>query len=513
MSSVVVRFAPSPTGPLHIGGVRTALYNYLFARQQGGKLLLRIEDTDQTRYVEGAEEYIMQSLRWLGIEFDEGVAEGGPHAPYRQSERAAQGLYQQYADQLIESGWGYYAFDSAEDLEAMRERLKEEGSSIQQYNYLTRASMSNSYSLSPEEVAARIASGAPYVIRFNMPADQDIAFSDLVRDTVSFHSSQLDDKVLLKSDGFPTYHLANVVDDHLMQVTHVIRGEEWLSSTPLHVMLYQALGWQDTMPAFVHLPLILNPNGKGKMSKRTGDKLGFSVFPTSWTDPETGSRSIGYCEQGYLPGAMVNFLALLGWNPGDEEEIMSLARLSERFSLSRIHSAPTHFNLDKLRWFNEQYLREHSDDEDLLPLIKIAVAEAGYGERDEVFLRGIIALMKERVSLAPEFVTQAPYLFEAPSTYDEKMRSKQWKADTPALIEQMIEAFEGLSETSWQAAQLEATFEGLVARLEIGKGRIMAPLRLALTGMGAGPGVFDIAALIGREETLGRLRHAIQRLS
>jgi len=509
MSQVVVRFAPSPTGPLHIGGVRTALYNYLFARQQGGRLILRIEDTDRTRRVEGAEEYIMKALAWIGITFDEGVKEGGEVGPYRQSDRSAAGIYRQYADQLIAQGDAYYAFDTPADLDAMREALKAEGSDVQQYNYVTRGRMTNSLTLSEEEVQARLAAGDSFVVRMKMPADTDIQFSDIVRDDVSFHTKQLDDKVLLKSDGLPTYHLANVVDDHLMGVTHVIRGEEWLSSTPLHVVLYRTLGWADTMPKFVHLPLILNPNGKGKMSKRQGDKLGFSVFPTNWTDPASGNTSVGYREQGYLQDALMNFLALLGWSPGDEEEVMDEARLLERFSLERIAKAGISFNLDKLKWFNETYIRQKSV-EDLLGLVKEEASQNGTQLPEDAYLSEVIRMLQERVSVVGDFLTQAPFLFATPESYDEKMSKKRWKADSAELLKDLGARWQALE--SWEAAALEGAFETLLAEKEVGKGKVLAPLRLALTGMPAGPGVFDIAALVGKEETALRLQKAIETL-
>lgn len=508
---VVVRFAPSPTGPLHIGGVRTALYNYLFAKKSQGSFLLRIEDTDQTRLVPGAEDYIIEACQWLGIDFDEGPGKDGGRGPYRQSERVAAGLYRPYAEQLVAEGKAYYAFDTSEELTAMRERLKAENSSVQQYNAVTRGGMTNSFTLSEEETAQRLASGDPYVIRFNMPANEDITFQDVVRESVTINSAQLDDKILLKSDGFPTYHLANVVDDHLMEISHVIRGEEWLSSTPLHVMLYRAFGWEDSMPTFVHLPLILNPNGKGKMSKRAGDKLGFSVFPTTWTAPDTGNVSIGYREQGYLPGALMNFMSLLGWNPGDEEELMQKARLIERFSLERINQSPTNFDLDKLKWFNEQYIREFTDDSTLLALVTPVLAEAGYTVSSDEYLASAINLMKERASFIHEFVSTAGFLFEAPTTYDEKMSRKQWKPTTPALMTALVEKFRGVD--SWTEETTYEQFEAVVAEQEVGKGKVMAPLRLALTGAPAGPGVFAIAALIGKSETISRIEAAIRSLS
>jgi glutamyl-tRNA synthetase len=486
------------------------LYNYLFARQQGGKLILRIEDTDQTRYVPGAEAYIMEALTWFGIAFDEGVSEGGPHGPYRQSERAAQGLYRQYAEQLVAQGDAYYAFDTAEELDALREALRAEGSSVQQYNAVTRDRMTNSFTLEGAEVERRIEAGEPYVVRMKMPADEDITFTDIVRETVSFHSQQLDDKVLIKSDGLPTYHLANVVDDHLMAVTHVIRGEEWLSSTPLHVLLYRCLGWADTMPRFVHLPLILNPNGQGKMSKRQGDKLGFSVFPTQWQDPETGQVSTGYREDGYLPDALMNFLAFLGWSPGDDEELMDEARLIERFSLERIGKSGTKFDLDKLNWFNQTYLRERHQATDLLPLVRSEVMQAGYPVPEDPYLLRAIELMQERAIVVPDFVRTAPFLYVAPQHYEEQMVKKRWKSDSSALMMDLKARWAKLSD--WSPASLEQAMEALIAAHEVGKGKVMAPLRLCLTGMSAGPGVFDIAALIGQAACLDRLDQAVATL-
>ncbi|RMG69664.1 MAG: glutamate--tRNA ligase, partial [Bacteroidetes bacterium] len=465
MPAPVVRFAPSPTGPLHIGGVRTALYNYLFARQQGGRCILRIEDTDQTRYVPGAEAYIIESLKWLGITFNEGVEEGGPAGPYRQSDRAKAGLYQQYAEQLLATGAAYYAFDTPEELDAMRERLRTANSSIQQYNAHTRDQMTNSLTLPPEAVERRLASGEPYVIRMKMPLAEDVVFEDVVRGTVSFNTRQLDDKVLLKSDGMPTYHLANVVDDHLMEVTHVIRGEEWLSSTPLHVLLYRALGWADTMPRFVHLPLILNPNGQGKLSKRQGDKMGFPVFPTVWTDPKSGSQAPGFREEGYLPEALINFLALLGWNPGDEEEVMDMARLTERFSLERIGSSGTKFDLDKLKWFNETYLRAMPTDS-LRPLLAAELTAANRPVPEAAFLDGVIALMRERASFVADMVTEAPYLYQAPDSYDEKMAQKRWKGDVPGLMADLKAAWAALD--SWDADSLHEAFQAFIQAREVG---------------------------------------------
>ncbi|MEO1382452.1 MAG: glutamate--tRNA ligase [Bacteroidota bacterium] len=505
---VVVRFAPSPTGPLHIGGVRTALYNYLFAKKHNARFILRIEDTDRTRYVPGAETYINEALAWLGITFTEGVQEGGDYGPYRQSLRKEQGLYQKFADQLIADGHAYYAFDTPEDLDAMRERLKEAGSQVQQYNYITRNTMTNSLTLSEEEVQARLARGDKYVIRFKMPRKEEIRFHDIVRDWVVFHSSQLDDKILLKSDGMPTYHLAVIVDDYHMGITHIIRGEEWLSSTPLHVMLYRALGWEAAIPKFIHLPLIMNPNGKGKMSKRQGDKLGFSVFPTQWTS-EDGSVSTGYREDGYLPDALMNFLSLLGWSPGNDEEVMNEDRLIELFSLERIGNSATNFDLDKLKWFNQTYIRQYQP-EDLLSLVQPIAAKHGYDVPSDAYLAKVIELMQERVTVIQDFVEMAPYFFVTPTSYDAKMSKKRWKPDTGEIVISLKNKFEAL--TSWNTESIKSIFDAYLEERELGTGKVLAPLRLALTGVAGGPGVFDIAALIGKEETLKRMQSAVDTL-
>lgn len=507
MDQVAVRFAPSPTGPLHIGGVRTALYNYLFARKHGGRFILRIEDTDQLRKVEGAEAYIQDGLAWLGITFDEGVKQGGPVSPYRQSDRGKAGIYRPFVDQLIQQGDAYYAFDSSEALTEMRERLKAAGSSVQQYNAATRGDMQNSLSLPADEVQRRIEAGESYVVRFNMPADQEVTFEDKVRGTVTFQTNQLDDKVLLKSDGLPTYHMANIVDDHTMGITHVIRGEEWVSSTPLHVLLYKALDWK--APIYAHLPLILNPNGKGKMSKRQGDKLGFSVFPIAWTDPQSGAETLGYREQGYLPEAMMNFLALLGWNPGTEEEVMDEARLTSLFSLERLNNSASKFDLDKLRWFNQTYLRAQAPS-NFLEETKAAVQKAGFSLPADDYLTEVIRLMQERITFIHEIPEQAPFFFLAPATYNEKMARKQWKAQTPDLVTGLIDRLQGLE--SWTATSIHEAFQAYVAEAEVGAGKVMAPFRLALTGLPAGPGVFDMAALFGKQETIDRLQTALERL-
>ena len=504
---VVLRFAPSPTGPLHIGGVRTALYCHLLAQKHQGRLILRIEDTDRTRFVEGAESHIIDSLSWIGIEFTEGVHKEGPVGPYRQSDRKKAGIYQTYVDQLLASGHAYYAFDTPEELEAMRTRLKEAGSSNQQYNYITRRQMKNSLTLPEEEVEARLANGEPFVVRMKMPKREEIRFHDEIRGWVLFHSSQLDDKILLKSDGMPTYHMAVVVDDHLMGVTHIVRGEEWLSSTPLHVLLYKALGWEKEIPTFIHLPLLLNPNGKGKMSKRQGDKMGFSVFPTQWKDPETGSISSGYREEGYLPEALMNFLALLGWSPGNDEELMDEERLIELFSTENLNNSGAKFDLDKLKWFNESYIRNKTP-EALMPLVEDAFDQAGLDLGDSTILPQVISLLQERVSVIPDFVTQGTYFFIAPEEYDGKMARKRWTHEAAGLMEELVVKYQAIE--NWSSLEIEQVFQQLIDEKNVGKGKVLAPLRLALTGVPGGPGVFDIAEVIGKHETLDRIGRACQ---
>lgn len=502
---IVLRFAPSPTGPLHIGGVRTALYNYLFAQKHQGRFILRIEDTDQTRYVPGAEEYIIEAFKWMGIAFTEGVGIGGEKGPYRQSERAKNGLYKEYAEKLLKNGHAYIAFDTPEELTAMRERLEKAGQKSIQYNYATRGMMKNSLSLSKAEVDAKIAAGKPYVIRMKMPRKEEIRFKDVVRNWVVIHSSQLDDKILLKSDGFPTYHLANVVDDRLMGITHVIRGEEWLPSTPLHVMLYRAFGWEDNIPTFVHLPLILNPDGKGKLSKRSGS----TVFPLDWTNPQTGEVSHGFKEKGYLPEAMINFLALLGWNPGNDEEVMDKDRLIEAFTLERLGNSATNFDLQKLDWFNQTYLRAKTSA-DLLPAVKEELQKAGLSVPSDEYLAKVIDLLKERVSFAHEFVSQGQYFYKAPTEYNEKMRRKRWTNEGKGYLSELVGKFTALE--NWESEALHHEFKSLVEEKGIGNGKVLAPLRLALTGVSFGPGAFDIAALIGKEETINRIKNAIEHL-
>ena len=502
---VRVRFAPSPTGPLHIGGVRTALYNYLFARRNGGKFLLRIEDTDSARYVPGAEEYIVESLDWCGIRPDEGVSAGGPHAPYRQSERRE--IYLEYARQLIESGNAYYAFDTPEELEALR-RDAESRKEVFAYNYAVRGQLANSLNLPAAEVGERIGRGDQWVIRFMMPEDETVQMHDLVRGDVSVNTSTLDDKVLYKSaDGLPTYHLANIVDDRLMDISHVIRGEEWLPSLPLHVLLYRAFGWEDEMPLFAHLPLLLKPGGGGKLSKRDGDKLGFPVFPLEWHAPD-GEVSSGYREAGYFPEAFVNMLALLGWNPGDEREVMSVDELIEAFTIDKVGKSGSRFDPEKTRWFNQQYLRTKSDGE-LAALFMPELERRGVTASPEKVGR-VCALVKERATFVSDFWDLGYFYFTAPDHYDEKVVAKFWKNDNPEHLVQLgreIARAEG-----FDAPALETRVKAWIEEQGFQVGPLMNTLRLAIVGTNMGASIFEIMEIIGRPETLSRIEAAHQRL-
>ena len=499
---VRVRFAPSPTGPLHMGGVRTALYNYLFARKNKGTFILRLEDTDQSRFVPGAESYIVDSLKWCGIEIDEGISADGPHGPYRQSERKE--MYRAYADQLIESGHAYYAFDTTDDLTAMRERMKAAGVPSPQYNHITREHMQNSLVLPHDKVEERLANGDPYVIRIKMPRNEEVKFEDVIRGWVSVNTNNLDDKVLFKSDGMPTYHLANIVDDHLMEITHVIRGEEWLPSAPLHVLLYRYLGWE--MPQFAHLPLILKPDGNGKLSKRDGDRLGFPVFPLQW-NPEEGESSSGYREQGYFPGAFINMLAFLGWNPGTNEELFSMDELIARFSLERVNKAGARFDPDKTRWFNQQYLRAFSNEE-LGQFLLPKAEEAGYSS-DVAYCSQVASVMKERATFVHEMLEDGRYFFEAPSEYDPKAL-KKWKEDTTEIVASLNVKLSEIADFSSES--VDAAFHGFMEERSLGFGKVGPGFRLALTGKGMGPSLPDIAAILGKEETLSRLNTALEKL-
>ncbi|MBQ9474462.1 MAG: glutamate--tRNA ligase [Bacteroidales bacterium] len=501
-NEIRVRFAPSPTGPLHIGGVRTALYNYLFARQKGGKMILRIEDTDQTRFVPGAEQYIIEALTWLGIEFDEGVHIGGPYGPYRQSERKP--LYREYADQLLRDGHAYYAFDTPEELDARRKEC-ETRKEVFQYDCTTRTSMRNSLTLPADEVKRLIDSGTPYVVRFMFPDDTEITVDDLIRGRVTMNSRLLDDKVLFKSDGMPTYHLANIVDDHLMKISHVIRGEEWLPSAPLHVMLYKAFGWQDTMPQFAHLPLLLKPEGNGKLSKRDGDRLGFPVFPLDWTDPKTGEQSSGYRERGYLPEAVVNMLALLGWNPGDDREMMSMNDLIQLFSIDHISKSGARFNVEKARWFNHEYLQKVSDTE-LARLFEPQLQAHGVGASPD-YVATVCGLMKERISFPSELWDTCHYFFVAPDSYDPAAIKKRWK---PGMTTHMQKVIDILQSVPFEHDAIHhALIDEYITANGYNIGQIMNSLRLAVVGTTVGPDMITLMLTIGKEETISRVRRAI----
>ena len=500
---VRVRFAPSPTGPLHIGGVRTALYNYLFAKKHGGKMILRIEDTDSNRFIPGAEDYIIEAFNWLGVKFDEGVGIGGSHAPYRQSERKA--IYKKYVDQLLTDNKAYIAFDSPIELETKRAEIKNF-----QYDASTRMQMNNSLVLSAAEVETRIARGDQYVVRMKIEPNEDVQVNDLIRGEVTINSTVLDDKVLYKSaDQLPTYHMANVVDDYLMEISHVIRGEEWLPSAPLHVLLYRALGWAEAMPKFAHLPLLLKPDGNGKLSKRDGDRLGFPVFPLDWTDPITENISMGYREQGYFPEAVINFLALLGWHADSDQEIYSMDELIEAFSLERVSKSGAKFDYEKNKWFNHKYLQEKSNIE-LADLFQDILIEKDLVEDSEKVTQ-IIAMMKDRVNFVSEFWEQCSFFFEAPTTYDEKSVKKRWKSNTP---EQMTELAELIANTSdFGAESLENEVKAWLESKEYGMGAIMNAFRICLVGAARGPHLFDITTILGKDETVARIKAAVTTLS
>lgn len=504
---VRVRFAPSPTGPLHIGGVRTALYNYLFAKKQGGDFILRIEDTDQTRFVEGAEDYIVEAFGWLGIKFDEGVGIGGAFGPYKQSER--KDIYKSYALELVEKGMAYYAFDTPEELEEKRKEAESEKKTFQ-YDCKTRQGLRNSLSLSEAETQELITSGMPYVIRFRFPEDEMIEFDDLIRGHVKMNSSLLDDKVLYKSDGMPTYHLANIVDDHLMEISHVIRGEEWLPSCPLHVMLYRAFGWESTMPQFAHLPLLLKPEGSGKLSKRDGDRLGFPVFPLQWLDPKTKETSSGYRESGYLPQAVVNMLALLGWNPGTEQEIFSLEELVEAFSIDRISKHGARFDLEKAKWFNHQYLQK-LENASLTEVFLQDLKQRGI-ECDFAKAEAIVGLIKERCSFAKELWDNGDYFFVAPESYAEKALKKRWKEGTSERMIEIVSHLRELEDDNW-AQRAEDFLMEYIKTNELNMGQIMNSIRLAVVGDTRGCSMLDIFAVLGKDESLRRISVAADRIN
>lgn len=514
MNPVRVRFAPSPTGALHIGGVRTALYNYLLARKTGGTMILRIEDTDQTRFVPGAEEFIIESLQWAGIKIDEGVGArlpdgqaGGPHAPYRQSERKP--IYKKYAQQLLDVGHAYYAFDTEDDLNAMRDRLKAAGSSSQQYDSTSRMSMKNSLTLSAEEVQKKLNAGEPYVIRAKLPANEEVSLNDLIRGTVSVNSSLLDDKVLMKSDGMPTYHLANVVDDYEMKITHVIRGEEWLPSAPLHVLLYRFLGWESVRPQFAHLPLLLKPDGNGKLSKRDADKMGFPIFPLSWKDPNTGEQSTGYKEAGYLPDALVNFLVFLGWNPGTEQEIFSMQQLIDAFTIERIGKAGAKFDIQKAQWFNQQYLKAKSNA-GLAEFLLSDLKREGIACQQEKAEK-VCQAMRERITFPQDIWQHGKFFFHAPTSFDEGLISKKWTAEAATVLTAF--SFKLSEKSTLSADEAKALLEQVCASLNIGAGKIMQMLRMPLTGGAAGPDLMLTIEIIGAKEAASRIQNFVQKFS
>jgi len=500
-----VRFAPSPTGPLHIGGVRTALYNYLFAKKNNGTLILRIEDTDQTRFVEGAEKYIIESFKWCGIEFNEGVGVGGPHAPYRQSERKE--IYKKYAEELIKNGKAYYAFDTPEELAVLRQKLEEEKANNTSYGAASRMQMKNSLSLSSKDVEDLINNNIPYVIRFKMPENENIVMQDMIRGEVKVNSSTLDDKVLFKSDGLPTYHLANIVDDHLMEISHVIRGEEWLPSLPLHKMLYDAFGWES--PVFAHLPLILKPNGKGKLSKRDGDKMGFPVFPLEWTDSKTEEKSKGYREDGYFNDAFINMLAFLGWNPGDEKEIFSMKELIQGFDIDRVSKSGARFDPEKAVWFNHQYLMQKEASDivaDFMPILK----EKGV-ETTIDFAKDVCDIIKERVNFVHEIWDASSYLFQAPQTFDEKSIKKKWKEGTNAFMEELAQRLDLLE--SFTPENIKSEINAFAEEKELGMGKVMNAFRIALVGSSSGIDMMDVCRLLGKKEVLERMNYAIKNIN
>lgn len=498
---VRVRFAPSPTGPLHMGGVRTALYNYLLAKKSGGSFILRIEDTDQTRFVPGAQEYIIDALNWCGIIPDEGPGIGGEYGPYIQSERKP--MYRQYAEELIQKEMAYYAFDTAEELENMREQAKKMGMPNWQYNCVTRTNMKNSLTLPADEVQKRLENGDPYVIRMKMPRNEDIRFEDQIRGWVVVNTNNLDDKVLFKSDGMPTYHLANIVDDHTMEITHVIRGEEWLPSAPLHIYMYQAFGWE--APKFAHLPLLLKPDGNGKLSKRDGDRLGFPVFPTNWETAE-GEVYTGYREQGYFSGAFVNMLAFLGWNPGTNQEIFSMEELINAFSIERVGKAGAKFDPDKTKWFQQQYLR-NTDNSKLAEILK---KEADLSSYSDDYLAHVCELMKERATFVKDIYTEGAYFFEKPHSYDEKTVSKKWKEGTTELMQEWNTRMASLPDFTEET--IEVAFKAFLEEKEMGIGAVLPNFRVLITAKGMGPSMFSICSLLGKEECLSRMEEGISKI-
>lgn len=504
---VRVRFAPSPTGALHIGGVRTALYNYLFARKMGGKMLLRIEDTDQTRFVEFAEKYIQEALAWVGIELDESPWVGGPHAPYRQSERKP--MYMQYALQLVEEGKAYYAFDTSEELEAMRKRLEAAKVVSPAYNSITRVQMKNSLTLPEDEVKAKLASGEPYVIRLKVPRKEEIRLNDMIRGWVMVHSSTIDDKVLMKSDGMPTYHLANVVDDHLMEITHVIRGEEWLPSAPLHVLLYKYLGWEATMPQFAHLPLLLKPDGNGKLSKRDGDMHGFPVFPLEWKNPETGEPVRGFREDGYLSEAMTNFLAFLGWNPGNNQEMFTMEELIKEFSIEKIGKSGAKFDINKAKWYNQQYLKQ-KPDRFLADSLLAGLKQKGITCSEEKAAK-IGVLLKERVTFDKELAQEATFFFEAPQAFAPEVIAAKWSPEAATLVQALLDQIPQLN--AFTAAEVKHLAHQVIDEKGYKLGKVMPAVRLVLTGATSGPDLMEIMEVLGKEEVVARLKDGLSKIN
>ncbi|HFK5553077.1 TPA: glutamate--tRNA ligase [Elizabethkingia anophelis] len=502
MEKVRVRFAPSPTGPLHLGGVRTALYDYLFAKHNGGDFILRIEDTDTQRYVPGSEEYIMEALEWIGMVPDESPKHGGPYAPYRQSER--RDIYDRYTEQILKTDYAYLAFDTSEELDQIRAEFEARGD-VFAYNYETRNRLRNSISLPEEEVKKLLEEKTPYVIRFKMPLDRIINLNDIIRGKFSVNTNTLDDKVLVKNDGMPTYHFANIIDDHEMKITHVIRGEEWLPSMALHVLLYEAMGWD--APEFAHLSLILKPEGKGKLSKRDGDKFGFPVFPLDFTDPATGNTSAGYREEGYLPEAFINMVAMLGWSPADNKEIVSMDEMIKEFDLNKVHKAGARFSAEKAKWFNQQYLQLMSN-EAILPEFKKVLAENNVEVSDEKALK-IIGLMKERATFVKDIYNDGKFFFHAPESFDEKASKKAWSPETAVLMQELTEA---ISSVDFKAEIIKESIHHLAEAKGLGMGKVMMPLRLSLVGELKGPDVPDLMEMIGKEETISRITKAIETL-
>ena len=502
---VRVRFAPSPTGGLHLGGVRTVLYNYLFAKQHGGDFILRIEDTDQSRYVEGAEQYIIDCLQWCGLTPDEGPHVGGDYKPYRQSER--KNLYKEYAEQLVKSGHAYYAFDTPEEIEAMREKQKTEGKHTLHYDHHVRNNMKNSLTLNAEETKQIIDAGTPYVIRIKVEPNETICFEDMIRGTVEFNTENVDDKVLLKADGMPTYHLAVVVDDYLMKITHAFRGEEWLPSAPVHILTWKYLGWIDDMPKWAHLPLILKPDGNGKLSKRDGDRLGFPVFAMNWTDPKTGDLIKGFKELGFLPEAFLNLLAVLGWNDGTEQEIYSLDELIEKFSIERVHHAGAKFDYEKAKWFNHEWIKKLPVDSYKM-LVKELFVSKGITVSDEPYFDKVIDLVKDRCTLIPDFYEQGSFFFITPEKLDIDAVKPKWNEEKKQFFVEWIDQLQGIS--NWELGLLEDSFKGLATIKNIKPGELQLPFRIMLVGGKFGPPVFVIAAMIGREETIKRIENALK---